>query len=236
VEILRTEYDTGKSLWETKPQTMTIKVAEAHCLRRAFDICGVYTPDEMPEPEPMREVPAMSRPVSASAEVAPKPAPAKSTPAASTDVEVVNPQAPARAAIHDPAGGDPTTCGGCGCDIGAAPGGYIVPVEGHGWRCIPCRDQVLKAAAPEPTPEPAPAPAETMPARGMPEGVKVTKVPAAKPAKVPKAEPTGAVCESCGAPVSAAEEKTSRLFISKVLCKSCTTTRSAAAVAPDGRL
>ncbi|MFA7120785.1 MAG: phage recombination protein Bet [Bacilli bacterium] len=49
VEIKRSEYDTGKSLWQSKPQTMTVKVAEAHCLRRAFDICGVYTPDEMPE-------------------------------------------------------------------------------------------------------------------------------------------------------------------------------------------
>lgn len=50
--------------------------------------------------------------------------------------------------------------------------------------------------------------------------------PAAKPAakasaKTPAPSPTGAVCESCGAPVSAAEEKTSRLFVSKTLCKKC---------------
>lgn len=66
VEIIRAEYDTKKSLWESKPATMCVKVAEAHCLRRAFDICGVYTPDEMPEPEPARpeprEVPDTSTP------------------------------------------------------------------------------------------------------------------------------------------------------------------------------
>lgn len=74
VEIIRSEYDTKKSLWESKPATMCVKVAEAHCLRRAFDICGVYTPDEMPEPEPaVHEVPDTSMP-------APKPAPVKVEP------------------------------------------------------------------------------------------------------------------------------------------------------------
>ncbi|NLX50007.1 MAG: hypothetical protein GXY82_09115 [Methanospirillum sp.] len=41
------------------------------------------------------------------------------------------------------------------------------------------------------------------------------------PSKAPAPSPSGAVCEGCGAPVSAAEEKTSRLFVSKVLCKKC---------------
>jgi formylmethanofuran dehydrogenase subunit E len=46
--------------------------------------------------------------------------------------------------------------------------------------------------------------------------------PAAKaPAKAPAPSPTGAVCEVCGNPVSAAEEKTSRLFVSRTLCKKC---------------
>ena len=56
--------------------------------------------------------------------------------------------------------------------------------------------------APAPTPEPKPA------------------APKA-PTKAPAPSPTGAVCEACGAPVSAAEEKTSRLFVSKTLCKKC---------------
>lgn len=47
VEVLRKEYDTGKNLWETHPATMTEKVAQAHALKLAFDICGVYIPDEM---------------------------------------------------------------------------------------------------------------------------------------------------------------------------------------------
>ena len=45
--------------------------------------------------------------------------------------------------------------------------------------------------------------------------------PPKAPAKVPAPSPTGAVCEECGAPVSAAEEKTSRLFVSRTLCKKC---------------
>jgi phage recombination protein Bet len=215
VEILRSEYDTGKSLWQTKPQTMTVKVAEAHCLRRAFDICGVYTPDEMPEPEPapMREVRDTSRPA------APVAAPKTSTNA--DRLPGATPQKPStavepapRAAIHDPAGGDPTTCGGCGCTIDAAPGGYIVPVEGHGWRCIPCRDAILKAAAPEPAPAPAPEPKK-------PEPAPVAKAVPKAPPKVPKQAASGAVCETCGKEISNAEEKTSRLFCSKPLCTAC---------------
>lgn len=68
------------------------------------------------------------------------------------------------------------------------------------------------AAAPEPAPSPAPEPTPAAPA----------PKPAAKPAaKAPAPSPTGAVCEECGAPVTAAEEKTSRLFVSKTLCKRC---------------
>jgi hypothetical protein len=58
-----------------------------------------------------------------------------------------------------------------------------------------------------PAPKPAPKPAATAPAKA--------------PARVPAPSPTGAVCEECGAAVSAAEEKTSRLFVSRVLCKKC---------------
>ncbi len=47
------------------------------------------------------------------------------------------------------------------------------------------------------------------------------KAPRRRRAKVPAPSPTGAVCEECGAAVSAAEEKTSRLFVSRTLCKKC---------------
>lgn len=45
------EYNTGKSLWVSKPETMIKKVAEAHALRAAFpsDLGGTYIPEEMPE-------------------------------------------------------------------------------------------------------------------------------------------------------------------------------------------
>lgn len=41
------EYTTGKNLWASKPKTMIKKVAESMALRKAFNINGVYAPEEM---------------------------------------------------------------------------------------------------------------------------------------------------------------------------------------------
>jgi hypothetical protein len=82
---------------------------------------------------------------------------------------------------------------------------------------VPGVEAVVEPPAPEPVatepPEegPAPKPAPKAAAKPAPK----------TPAKAPAPSPTGAVCEACGAPVSAAEEKTSRLFVSKTLCKKC---------------
>jgi len=62
VEVSLSEYSTGKNLWQTKPKTMIIKVAESHALRRAFGISGLYAPEEIdtgdrPEPRLVSEVP-----------------------------------------------------------------------------------------------------------------------------------------------------------------------------------
>lgn len=83
---------------------------------------------------------------------------------------------------------------------------------------IPAVEPVVEPPAPVPIatepPEEGPAPKPAPKAAAKP-------APKAAPAKAPAPSPTGAVCESCGAPVSAAEEKTSRLFVSKTLCKKC---------------
>ena len=42
------EYNRGMALWKEKPKAMLMKVAEAQCLRRAFEVSGVYIPEEMP--------------------------------------------------------------------------------------------------------------------------------------------------------------------------------------------
>lgn len=62
VEVYASEYSTGKSLWRDKPRTMIQKVAEAHALRRAFSISGLYSPEEIdtgdrPEPRYVTEMP-----------------------------------------------------------------------------------------------------------------------------------------------------------------------------------
>ena len=50
VEVLLDEYNTKKSLWASKPRTMIQKVAEAQCLRKAFSVSGLYSPEEFDEP------------------------------------------------------------------------------------------------------------------------------------------------------------------------------------------
>jgi phage recombination protein Bet len=63
VEVYASEYSTGRNLWKDKPRTMIQKVAEAQCLRRAFSISGLYSPEEIDtgdqaEPRYVGEVPA----------------------------------------------------------------------------------------------------------------------------------------------------------------------------------
>lgn len=177
VEILRKEYDTHKNLWESKPQTMTIKVAEAHCLRRAFDIQGVYTPDEMPEPEPMRTIPNTSRPVSAIAEPMPKPAP------------------------RDTDAGPVLRCDVCGRSNDDYPDLPIRERDGK-MICGPC----WRKAAQVTMSEPAPAPVKAVPK---------------PPAKVAAPVASGAVCEDCGKVLEPSEEKTSKLFCGRPICRAC---------------
>lgn len=52
-EVSLAEYDTGRSLWKTKPATMIRKVALVQALREAYPGAygGIYDSDEMPEPD-----------------------------------------------------------------------------------------------------------------------------------------------------------------------------------------
>lgn len=47
VEVWEEEYSTGMDNWEKKRKTMTGKVAESQCLRKAFSISGFYAPEEV---------------------------------------------------------------------------------------------------------------------------------------------------------------------------------------------
>lgn len=51
VSVKFDEYNSNKSNWQTMPETMIKKVAEAHALRRAFSIHGVYIPEEFDQAE-----------------------------------------------------------------------------------------------------------------------------------------------------------------------------------------
>ncbi len=54
------EYNTGRANWKTMPDTMIRKVAEAHALRRAFSIHGLYMPEEMEKNVPHSETPSQT--------------------------------------------------------------------------------------------------------------------------------------------------------------------------------
>ena len=46
VTVRMGEYNTKMSVWKSKPRTMLQKVAESQALRRAFNVAGVYSPEE----------------------------------------------------------------------------------------------------------------------------------------------------------------------------------------------
>jgi phage recombination protein Bet len=48
-EVPFSEYNTGYSVWKTNPSAMILKVAEAVCLRKAFSVSGLYSPEEISE-------------------------------------------------------------------------------------------------------------------------------------------------------------------------------------------
>jgi phage recombination protein Bet len=57
------EYSTGKNLWATKPKTMIKKVAESMALRKAFNVSGVYAPEEMDREIERKEEPKAVAPL-----------------------------------------------------------------------------------------------------------------------------------------------------------------------------
>ena len=71
VSVSLEEYDTGKSLWRSKPATMIRKVALVQALREAYpaQFGGVYDRDEMPDEMP----PAPAAPGQPAREVEPEP-------------------------------------------------------------------------------------------------------------------------------------------------------------------
>jgi phage recombination protein Bet len=46
-EVPFSEYNTGYSVWKTNPSAMILKVAESGCLRKAFSVSGLYSPEEI---------------------------------------------------------------------------------------------------------------------------------------------------------------------------------------------
>jgi phage recombination protein Bet len=46
-EVPFEEYNTGFSVWKSHPSAMILKVAESVCLRKAFSIDGIYSPEEI---------------------------------------------------------------------------------------------------------------------------------------------------------------------------------------------
>jgi hypothetical protein len=70
------EYSTGQNLWRTKPHVMIQKCSEATALRRAFNVSGVYIPEEMDEAKAPEVILNQNQiPVTASADSLPVPTP-----------------------------------------------------------------------------------------------------------------------------------------------------------------
>lgn len=46
VEVSLSEFDTKRNTWAKMPKVMIVKVAESQCLRKAFSITGLYSPEE----------------------------------------------------------------------------------------------------------------------------------------------------------------------------------------------
>lgn len=46
-EVPFAEYNTGVSAWKSNPSAMILKVAESVCLRKAFSVSGLYSPEEI---------------------------------------------------------------------------------------------------------------------------------------------------------------------------------------------
>ena len=139
-----------------------------------------------------REIPDASRAVSAIAE-----------PVTDTSARVIA-SAP-RATVAEPA--EPVLrCDVCGRGNDEYPALPIRERDGK-MICGPCQRKAEKEMHVPSSADPAPAPAKAVPT---------------PPAKVPA--PSGeavAVCEECGAPVTDAQRRTSRLFASRVLCARC---------------
>ncbi|MDD4354240.1 MAG: phage recombination protein Bet [Candidatus Nanoarchaeia archaeon] len=51
VTVYFSEYNSNQSIWKSKPRTMLQKVSESQALRRAFNIDGVYSPEEFSQAE-----------------------------------------------------------------------------------------------------------------------------------------------------------------------------------------
>lgn len=98
-EVFEEEYTTCQNLWKDKPRTMIGKVAESQALRKAFQISGLYSPDEMPEPQHEKELNPQKTPTQLAqekfeAEKGIKPEP--------VEAEIVAPEkTPEQAAIED---------------------------------------------------------------------------------------------------------------------------------------
>lgn len=61
IEVYLDEYNAKVNVWNTKPRTMIQKVAESQALRRAFNISGVYSEEEVDSWEkPQAQLPTRS--------------------------------------------------------------------------------------------------------------------------------------------------------------------------------
>jgi len=199
VEVFEKEYNSGKSVWKTKPRTMIKKVAESQALRQAFSVSGLYSPEEM------GDVPMQTVPMKVLDDMPQSYDPTKCS------ICGLPTQENLRDTIAEKTGGVPM-CKNCF----------------RKWWDEQIQKKAEKAAevqegftATVKEPETPKAPEKPTPPETKPEPAPSAEEPAPNAPQTQATQPSAGTCSKCGGPISKKELKLSNMCFGRILCTNC---------------